>query len=54
MVGKAVQIVTSQAAGIKVIEARIQAGFLNPDLELGKEVVSQIIGEGIILAENRV
>jgi hypothetical protein len=54
VVGKPLQIASSQAAGIEVIEARIRAGFLNPDLELGKEVVSQIIGDGIILGENLV
>jgi hypothetical protein len=52
VIGKPVQIATSQAAGIKVIEARIRAGLLNPDLKLGKEIVSQIIGDVIILAEN--
>jgi hypothetical protein len=30
VIGKPIQITTTQAAGIKVIEARIQAGFLNP------------------------
>ena len=50
MIGKPVQIATSQAAGIKVIEARIRAGLLNPELKLDEKIVSQIIGDGIILA----
>lgn len=54
MVGKPLQITASQAAGIEVIEAWIRTGFPNPDLKLGEEVVSENIGDGIILAENLV
>ena len=52
MVGETIQITTAKSAPIEVEEPGILNGFPNTDVKLGKEVVSKLVRNRIILPQN--
>ena len=54
MIGKPVKIAAPEPTGIEMEKPWIRARLLDTDLELRKEVLTQLFGNSVILCENLV